>query len=94
MEARTFKELHQKRTSVERVFSQLVLIARQEPPVFEASYKYCTIAHITVILVASAAIHSGPRGHPDGCKYHPRHILLDEMFLPPLMIGSLARSTK
>jgi len=59
----TFKELHKKRTSVERVFSRLLSIAMQEPPVIgiESIRNYCTIAHITVLLVALAANRSGHR---------------------------------
>jgi len=56
-----FKELRKKRTSVERVFSRLLSIAMQDPPVFgiEAIRNYCTIAHITALLVALAAKRSG-----------------------------------
>ena len=59
----TFKELHKKRTSVERIFSRLLSIAMQEPPVvgIESIRNYCTIAHITVLLVALAAKRSGHR---------------------------------
>ena len=63
-----FKELRKKRTSVERVFSRLLSIAMQEPPVFgiEAIRNYCTIAHITVLLVALAAKRSG---HEDKIRF-------------------------
>lgn len=59
--SKTFKELHKKRTSVERVFSRLLSIAMQEPPVvgIKSIRNYCTIAHITVLLVALAAKRSG-----------------------------------
>ena len=64
----SFKELHRKRTSVERVFSRLLSIAMQDPPVIgiDAIRNYCTIAHITVLLVALAAKRSG---HPDKIRY-------------------------
>jgi len=59
----TFKELHKKRSSVERVFSRLLSIAMQEPPVvgIESIRNYCTIAHITVLLVALAVKRAGHR---------------------------------
>lgn len=63
-----FKELHKKRTSVERIFSRLLSIAMQDPPVIgiNAIGNYCTIAHITVLLVALAAKRSG---HPDKIRF-------------------------
>jgi hypothetical protein len=63
-----FKELHNQRTSVERVFSRLLSIAMQDPPGIgiEATRNYCTIAHITVLLVALAAKRSG---HPDKVRF-------------------------
>lgn len=64
----TFKELHKKRSSVERVFSRLLSIAMQEPPVIgiDAIRNYCTIGHITVLLVALAAKRSG---HQDKIRF-------------------------
>lgn len=64
----SFKELHKKRSSVERVFSRLLSIAMQEPPVIgiEAIRNYCTIGHITVLLVALAAKRSG---HQDKIRF-------------------------
>jgi len=64
----TFKELYTKRTSVERVFSRLLSIAMQDPPVkgIHAIRNYCTIAHITVLLVALAAKRSG---YPDKIRF-------------------------
>lgn len=64
----TFKELHKKRSSVERVFSRLLSIAMQEPPVIgiNAIRNYCTIGHITVLLVALAAKRSG---HQDKIRF-------------------------
>ena len=63
-----FKELHKKRSSVERIFSRLLSIAMQEPPVIgiKAIRNYCTIAHITVLLVALAAKRSG---HQDKIRF-------------------------
>jgi hypothetical protein len=63
-----FKELHKKRTAVERIFSRLLSIAMQNPPVIERLpiQNYCTIAHITVLLVALAAKRSG---HDDKIRF-------------------------
>ncbi|MGB9629821.1 MAG: transposase [Thermodesulfobacteriota bacterium] len=64
----TFKQVQKKRSSVERVFSRLLSIAMQEPPVtgITAIRNYCTIAHITVLLVALAANRSG---HHDKIRF-------------------------
>lgn len=66
--SRAFKELQNKRTSVERVFSRLLSIAMQDPPVIglDAIRNHCTIAHITVLLVALVAKGSG---HPDKIRF-------------------------
>ncbi len=63
-----FKELHKKRTAVERIFSRLLSITMQNPPVIGrvAIQNYCTIAHITVLLVALAAKRSG---HDDKIRF-------------------------
>lgn len=63
-----FKELHKKRTAVERIFSRLLSIAMQHPPVIGrlAIQNYCTIAHITVLLIALAAKRSG---HDDKIRF-------------------------
>jgi hypothetical protein len=63
-----FKDLHNKRTSVERVFSRLLSIAMQDLPTIGllATRNYCTIAHITVLLVALAAKRSG---NPDKARF-------------------------
>lgn len=63
-----FKELHKKRTSIERVFSRLLSIAMQDLPAIgiQAARNYCTIAHITVLLVALAAKRSG---NPDKARF-------------------------
>jgi hypothetical protein len=63
-----FKELHNKRTAVERIFSRLLSVAMQNSPVIGklAIQNYCTIAHITVLLVALAAKRSG---HDDKIRF-------------------------
>jgi len=63
-----FKELYKKRSSVERIFSRLLSIAMQDLPAIgiNAIRNYCTIAHITVLLVALAAKRSG---HPDKIRF-------------------------
>jgi transposase len=59
--SKAFKELQKKRTSVERIFSRLLAISMQDLPVsgMEAVKNYCTIAHITVLLIALAANRAG-----------------------------------
>jgi hypothetical protein len=66
--SKAFKELLKKRTAVERIFSRLLSIAMQNPPVIGrlAIQNYCTIAHITVLLVALAAKRSG---HGDKIRF-------------------------
>lgn len=56
-----FKEIYHKRTSVERVFSRLLSISMQNPTVkgLRAVRNHCTIAHITVLLVALTAHRMG-----------------------------------
>lgn len=52
-----FKRLHKQRTAVERVFSRLLTITMQTPTVIglKATQNHCTIAHISVLLIALAA---------------------------------------
>jgi len=52
-----FQQIYKKRTSAERVFSRLLAVAGQEPTVrgLNATRNHVTIAHIAVLLVASAA---------------------------------------
>jgi hypothetical protein len=59
-----FVELYKKRTSVERVFSRLLSLSMQRPTVrgLQAIQNLCTLAHITVLLVATAA---HQQGHSD-----------------------------
>jgi hypothetical protein len=56
-----FREKYNKRTSVERVFSRLLAISMQNPTVkgLRAVRNHCTIAHITVLLVALTAYRMG-----------------------------------
>lgn len=59
-----FAARYKNRTSVERVFSRLLSVAMQNPTVqgLQTIRNFCTIAHITVLLVAVAAYE---HGHPD-----------------------------
>jgi len=59
-----FAANYKKRTTVERVFSRLLSVAMQKPTVrgLQSTRNHCTIAHITVLLVAVAA---HEQGHPD-----------------------------
>lgn len=52
-----FKKKYNLRTSVERVFSRLLAVTMQKPTVIglQATENHCTIAHITVLLVALMA---------------------------------------
>ena len=56
-----FKEVYNMRTSVERVFSRLLSISMQKLSVrgFRAIPNHCTIAHITILLVALTAHRMG-----------------------------------
>jgi len=58
-----FQQLYRERTAVERVFSRLLTLAMQDLPTrgFDSARNLCTIAHITVLLVALAA-------HRNGCS--------------------------
>ena len=64
-----FKDVYNQRTSVERVFSRLLSISMQHPTVksLRAIRNHCTIAHITVLLVALTA-------HRTGCKNKIRFV--------------------
>ena len=56
-----FKTIYNQRTSAERVYSRLLAITMQKPTVngLRATQNHCTIAHITVLLVALAAHQMG-----------------------------------
>jgi hypothetical protein len=57
----TFRKIYNQRSSSERVFSRLLTLSMQSPSVrgLNATANHCTIAHITVLLVALAATKSG-----------------------------------
>ncbi len=63
-----FKKIYTQRISVERVFSRLLAIAMQRPTVIglQATENHCTIAHITVLLVALTAHRLG---HDDKIRF-------------------------
>ena len=55
--SQSFRQLYRKRTAVERVLSRLLTISMQDLPTrgISAARNLCTIAHITVLLVALTA---------------------------------------
>ncbi len=57
----TFKKLYDQRTSSERIFSRLLSFMMQTPSIkgLNATANSCTIAHITVLLIALAAAKTG-----------------------------------
>lgn len=57
----TFKKSYNKRTSSERIFSRLLTLCMQNPSVIglNATANHCTIAHITVLLLALTAVKTG-----------------------------------
>jgi hypothetical protein len=63
-----FKEHFYKRTSSERVFSRLLSMCMQKPSVYglNAVSNHCTIAHITVLLIALTATRTG---HKDKIRF-------------------------
>jgi hypothetical protein len=71
---------YQKRTSVERAFARLLALAMQKPTVhgLQAIRNHCTIAHITALLVATAAFHTG----------HPDKLAFVRSFVPKFMSGA------
>ena len=73
-----FKLVYNQRTSVERIFSRLLSISMQRPTVIglAATQNHCTIAHITVLLVALTAYRLG---YEDKIRYV-------KSFLPNLML--------
>lgn len=73
-----FKLIYNQRTSMERIFSRLLAISMQRPTVIglAATQNHCTIAHITVLLVALTAHRLG---HEDKIRYV-------KSFLPNLML--------
>jgi hypothetical protein len=72
----SFKKSYNLRTGSERVFSRLLTLCMQNPSVtgLAATANHCTIAHITVLLVALAAVKTG----------HKNKIRFVKKFLPTL----------
>jgi hypothetical protein len=60
-----FKKVYSQRTSVERAFSRLLAISMQHPTIkgLPAIRNHCTIAHITVLVVALTAHRLGYKDH-------------------------------
>lgn len=56
-----FKKIYTLRTSSERIFSRLLSVCMQRPSIkrLQAITNYCTIAHITVLLIALTAVKTG-----------------------------------
>jgi len=59
-----FKKIYNLRTCSERIFSRLLSVCMQRPSIkgVKAVTNYCTIAHITVLLVALTAVKTGNKG--------------------------------
>ena len=64
----SFKQSYNRRTSSERVFSRLLTLSMQNPSVIglHATANHCTIAHITVLLIALTAVKTG---HKDKIRF-------------------------
>lgn len=60
-DSRRFKDIYNQRSSVERVFSRLLSITMFRPTIIglQTTQNHCTIAHMTVLLIALAAHQSG-----------------------------------
>ena len=73
------KELYQKRTAVERIFSGLLSIAMQNPTVrgYHANRNQATLAHIAVLLVALTAHKSGQQDKIRFVKSFVSNFLID-----------------
>jgi hypothetical protein len=76
----TFRQLYRKRTAVERVFSRLLTIAMQDLPTrgLAAARNLCTVAHITVLLVALTAQR----------QKQADHLTFVRTFVPSLLDGA------
>lgn len=74
--SQTFKKLYNLRSSTERIFSRLLSILMQRPSTrgFTATRNLCTIAHITVLVIALAAVKTG----------HKNKIRFVKSFIPNL----------
>jgi hypothetical protein len=59
--SKEFKKIYNLRTGSERIFSRLLSVCMQRPSIkgLKAVTNYCTIAHITVLLVALTAVKTG-----------------------------------
>lgn len=59
--SQTFKKLYNLRGSTERIFSRFLSILMQRPSIIgiNATRNLCTIAHITVLVIALAAVKTG-----------------------------------
>jgi hypothetical protein len=57
----SFKKIYNLRTSSERIFSRLLTLCMQDPSVIglNATANHCTIAHITILLIALTATKTG-----------------------------------
>jgi len=58
-----FKKIYKQRTGSERIFSRLLTLCMQNPSIkgLNATANHCTIAHITVLLLALTAVKTGHR---------------------------------
>ena len=74
--SQTFKKLYNLRSSTERIFSRLLSILMQRPSTrgLNATRNLCTIAHITVLIIALAAVKTG----------HKNKIRFVKSFIPNL----------
>jgi len=77
----SFRELYRERTAVERVFSRLLTVAMQDMPTrgLIAAKNLCTIAHITVLLVALTAYRQG----------HSDQLTFVRTFVPRFLDGAV-----
>lgn len=66
--SQTFKKLYNLRGSTERIFSRLLSILMQRPSIIgiNATRNLCTIAHITVLVIALVAVKTG---HKDRIRF-------------------------
>lgn len=71
--SKTFKKLYALRTSSERIFSRFLTFCMQHPSVkgFNATSNVCTIAHITLLVLALSATKTG---HKDKIRFIKRII--------------------
>lgn len=66
--SQNFKNIYNQRSSVERTYSRLLTLCMQTPSVkgLNAVTNHCTIAHITVLLLALTAVETG---HKDKIRF-------------------------